>query len=66
MKAGVCRFSSAKVLIKIALKCLGSISMPDCKQTVDLLSQCACTGVKNKAWIRSFQSIFFPLSKWTG
>lgn len=27
----VCRFFSAKVLVKIALECLGSISLPDCE-----------------------------------
>lgn len=65
-----CRFFSAKVLIKIAQKCLGSISMPGCKQTGILLSQCACSDVKNQPWIRSFQNIFpfFPLIKmdWVG
>lgn len=55
-KQWVWRFFSAKVLIKIAQKCLGSISMPDCKQTLNLLSQCTCTDVKNQPWIRSFQN----------
>lgn len=42
--------------------------MPDCKQTVNLLSQCAGTCVKNQPLIRSFQNIFFCLMKvdWVG